>query len=120
VRCHKAEKQGGDVGPALDGIGVKRDRSHLLESIVHPDAKVDEQYRTTVIVTDAGKTVAGIVVSEDGTELKLKTPDAKIETIPVASIDERTSGPSAMPADLAGKLTRREFRDLLEWLGSLK
>ena len=41
-------------------------------------------------------------------------------TVPVKSIEERTSGPSAMPADLAGKLTRRELRDLLEWLGSLK
>lgn len=120
VRCHKAEKQGGDVGPALDGIAGKRDRRHLLESIVHPDAKVDENYRTTIVTTDAGKTVAGIVVSEDGTELKLKTPEGKIETVPVAAIDERTSGPSAMPADLAGKLSRRELRDLLEWLGSLK
>lgn len=119
VRCHKAEQQGGDVGPALDGIAAKRDRRHLLESIVHPDAKVDEDYRTTVVVTDAGTTVAGIVVSEDGTELKLKTPEGKVETISVASIEERTNGPSAMPGDLAGKLTRRELRDLLEWLAGL-
>ncbi|MGB8853171.1 MAG: PVC-type heme-binding CxxCH protein [Pirellulales bacterium] len=119
VRCHKAEKQGGDVGPALDGIAAKRDRRHLLESIVHPDAKVDENYRTTVVVTDAGTTVAGIVVAEDGGGLKLKTPEGKIETIPLTSIEERLNGPSAMPADLAGKLTRRELRDLLEWLKGL-
>jgi quinoprotein glucose dehydrogenase len=119
VRCHKAENQGGDVGPALDGIAAKRDRRHLLESIVQPDAKVDENYRTTVVVTDGGKTVAGIVVSENGTELKLKTPEGKVETISVASIEERTSGPSAMPADLAGRLTRREMRDLLAWLAGL-
>ena len=120
VRCHKSEQQGGDVGPALDGIALKRDRRYLLESIIHPDAKVDENYRTTVVVTDAGKTLAGILVSEDGTELKLKTPEGKIETIPIATIDERTCGPSAMPADLAGKLTRRELRDLVEWLGTLR
>ena len=120
VRCHKEGKQGGDVGPALDGIARTRDRRHLLESIVLPDAKVEEKFRTTVVVTDAGKTIAGIVVSENGTTLTLKNAEGKIVAVPVKSIDERTSGPSAMPADLVGKMTRRELRDLLEWLGGLK
>ncbi|MFM1997009.1 MAG: hypothetical protein RLZZ111_1396, partial [Planctomycetota bacterium] len=120
VRCHKAEQKGGDVGPQLDGIAGKRDARHLLESIVQPDAKVDDAFRTTVIATDDGRTVAGIVVGEDAQELKLKNAEGKIVTVPIASIDERTSGPSAMPADLAGKLTRRELRDLLAWLQSLK
>jgi quinoprotein glucose dehydrogenase len=119
VRCHKAEKKGGDVGPALDGIAASRDRRHLLESMVHPDAKVEEAFRTTVVVTGDGKTVAGIVASEDGKALRLKTADGKSVTVPIASIEERSSGPSAMPADLAAKLTRREMRDLVEWLASL-
>lgn len=120
VRCHKAEQKGGDVGPQLDGIAGKRDARHLLESIVHPDAKVEDAFRTTVIATEDGRTVAGIVVGEDAQELKLKNAEGKIVAVPVASIDERTSGPSAMPADLAGKLSRRELRDLLAWLQSLK
>jgi quinoprotein glucose dehydrogenase len=120
VRCHKSGKQGGDVGPALDGIARTRDRRHLLESIVLPDAKVEEKFRTTVVVTDAGQTVAGIVVSETDSTLGLKNAEGKVITVPVRSIEERTSGPSAMPADLAGKLTRRELRDLLEWLSGLK
>jgi quinoprotein glucose dehydrogenase len=120
VRCHKAEQKGGDVGPQLDGIAAKRDARHLLESIVHPDAKVEDAFRTTVIATDDGRTVAGIVVGEDAQELKLKNAEGKVVAVPIASIDERTSGPSAMPADLAGKLSRRELRDLLAWLHSLK
>jgi quinoprotein glucose dehydrogenase len=120
VRCHKAEQKGGDVGPQLDGIAGKRDARHLLESIVLPDAKVEDAFRTTVIATDDGRTVAGIVVGEDAQELKLKNAEGKVVAVPIASIDERTSGPSAMPADLAGKLSRRELRDLLAWLQSLK
>ena len=104
---------------ALDGIAASRDRRHLLESIVHPDAKVEEAFRTTVLVTGDGRTVAGIVASENGDAVRLKTADGKIVTVPTASIEERSSGPSAMPADLAAKLTRREMRDLVEWLAGL-
>jgi quinoprotein glucose dehydrogenase len=120
VRCHKAEQTGGDVGPQLDGIGGRRDGRHLLESIVHPDAKVEDAYRTTVIITDEGHTLAGIVLAEAPGELRLRKADGVLVTIPIAAIDERSSGPSAMPGDLASKLSRRELRDLLAWLGHLK
>ena len=119
VRCHHAEGKGGDVGPKLDGIAATKPRPYLLESIVAPNATVAEAYRTTVILTDAGQTVAGIIVSEDAERVKLKMADGGIKEVAVASIDERTSGPSSMPADLSGKLTRRELRDLIAWLASL-
>jgi quinoprotein glucose dehydrogenase len=119
VRCHHAEGKGGDVGPKLDGIAATKQRPYLLESIVAPNVTVAEAYRTTVILTDEGMTVAGILMSEDADTVKLKMADGTVKNVPVASIDERTSGPSSMPADLAGKLTRRELRDLIAWLASL-
>ena len=64
-------------------------------------------------------TVAGILVSEDADTVKLKMADGTVKDVKVASIDDRTSGPSSMPADLVGKLTRRELRDLIAWLASL-
>jgi quinoprotein glucose dehydrogenase len=119
VRCHYAEGKGGDVGPKLDGIAATKPRAYLLESVVAPNATVAEAYRTTVVLTDEGVTVAGILVSEDAEKVKLKTADGTIKEVAVASIDERTSGPSSMPADLAAKLTRRELRDLIAWMASL-
>jgi quinoprotein glucose dehydrogenase len=119
VRCHYAEGKGGDVGPKLDGIAATKPRSYLLESVVVPNATVAEAYRTTVVLTDEGVTVAGILVSEDAERVRLKTADGTIKEVAVASIDERTSGPSSMPADLAAKLTRRELRDLIAWMASL-
>jgi quinoprotein glucose dehydrogenase len=119
VRCHHAEGKGGDVGPKLDGIAATKQRPYLLESIVAPNATVAEAYRTTVILTDDGMTVAGILVSENADTLKLKLADGTVKDVKGASIDERMSGPSSMPADLVGKLTRRELRDLIAWLASL-
>jgi quinoprotein glucose dehydrogenase len=120
VRCHRADGVGGDVGPKLDAIAAQKDLRHLLEAIVAPSAQVAEAYRTTLVVTDDGRTVAGIVAGEGAGRLALKTADGAVVTIPLDSIEERAAGPSSMPADLAGKLTRRELRDLLAWLLTLR
>ena len=120
VRCHRAEGVGGDVGPKLDGIAKEKDRQYLLEAIVAPDAKVADAFRTTVIITDDGRTVAGIVTGEKDGVLTLKTADGGMVEVPLNTIEDRASGPSSMPADLAGKLTRRELRDLVAWLSSLR
>ena len=120
VRCHQAEGRGGDVGPKLDGIAATRDGRYLLEAIVHPDARVADGYATTVILTDEGRTFAGIVVAETPDTLTLKLPDGTRKELPVATVEERASGPSSMPADLAAKLSRRELRDLMAWLQGLR
>ncbi|MFM7289884.1 MAG: HEAT repeat domain-containing protein, partial [Planctomycetia bacterium] len=120
VRCHRAEGTGGDVGPRLDGIAARRDRAYLLESIVRPSSQFAEGYRTTVVVTDDGRTLAGILKSETSDEVVIMTADGRSHRVPTASIEDRSEGASAMPADLATKLTRRELRDLVEWLASLR
>ncbi len=120
LRCHAAEGSGGNVGPKLDGIAATRDARYLLEAIVLPNARVAEGYRTTIIVTDEGRTVSGIVIGEDDGFVRLRNADGKEERVAVGSIEDRTSGPSSMPADLAAKLTRRELRDLVAWLQGLR
>ena len=120
VRCHQAEGRGGDVGPRLDGIAKTRDPRHLLEAIVHPGARVTDGYATVVVVTDEGTTFSGVVAEETPDVLTLKLADGRVQRVAVSSIEERASGPSAMPADLAAKLSRRELRDLLAWLQALR
>ena len=119
IRCHRVGGTGGDVGPALDGIGSRRDRRHLLESIVAPSASIADGYRTAVIVTTDGRTLAGVVREEDTDGLVVTAADGTRHRIAQATIEERSEGGSAMPADLATKLTRREIRDLVAWLASL-
>ena len=85
-----------------------------------PNARVADGYATTVIITDEGLTISGVVTAEDAETVSLRNADGRIEKVAVTAIDERASGPSSMPADLAAKLSRRELRDLLAWLQSLK
>jgi quinoprotein glucose dehydrogenase len=120
VRCHRAEGIGGEVGPRLDGIGSRKDVRYLLESIVSPDTQVAEGFQTTILITDEGRPISGIVVSEDDERLTLRSAEGELVVVPLSEIEERVAGPSSMPADLAGKLSRRELRDLMAWLVSLQ
>ncbi|MEM9701634.1 MAG: hypothetical protein AAF907_04235, partial [Planctomycetota bacterium] len=119
-RCHLAEGQGGEVGPALDGIALKRDRKYLLESIVVPSAKIAEGYATAVVLTEDGQVRTGVLKSETEEAITLVLPTGETVVIPAETVLDRADGPSAMPADIPDSLTKREMRDLVEYLATLK
>jgi quinoprotein glucose dehydrogenase len=121
-RCHKLDGQGGEVGPQLNGIAAdkEKDRRYLLESITLPSAKIARGYETAILLLNDERTVTGVIKSEDKKEIRLVTPENKELVIPVKDVDSRRTGPSAMPADLHQKLSRRELRDVVEFLASLK
>jgi len=43
-RCHQVEGQGGVIGPALDGIGGRKEADYLLQSLIEPGAAIAEGY----------------------------------------------------------------------------
>ncbi|MBI2808580.1 MAG: HEAT repeat domain-containing protein [Planctomycetes bacterium] len=120
LRCHKVNGIGGDVGPDLSGIGKKQKRDYLLESLVDPNKQIAKGYESLLITLKSGLTRTGILKGEDAKTVRLMTPEGQMLAIPKADIDERARGPSAMPSDLVQKLTRREVRDLVEFLSSLR
>jgi quinoprotein glucose dehydrogenase len=121
-RCHKLDGQGGEVGPVLNGIAAdkEKDRRYLLESVVFPNAKIAKGYDTVILLLADETTVSGVVKSEDKKQIKLVTAENKEVVVPVEDILRRRTGPSAMPDDLHKKLSRRELRDVVEFLSSLK
>lgn len=120
-RCHKLDGQGGDVGPVLNGIAAKNDRLYLLESIVNPNAKIAMGYQSVILELIDGKQVSGIVKSQTAKEIVLITAENKLITIPADDVDGKPKpDKSAMPEDLYKKLSKRELRDVVEFLATLK
>jgi quinoprotein glucose dehydrogenase len=121
-KCHKLGGQGGEVGPALDGLAADRekDRRYMLEAVVHPGAKIAKGYETVILVLNDETTVSGVVKADDGKQIRLVTPENKEVVVSVKDVAARRTGPSAMPDDLHAKLTRRELRDVVEFLSGLK
>lgn len=120
LRCHKLNGTGGDVGPELAGIGSKQKRDYLLEALVLPDKQIAKGFDSVVLELTNGKSVTGVLKSEDDKEVKLITAEGQILSVPKSRIDERRRGKSPMPEDLHQKITKRQLRDLVEFLASLK
>jgi quinoprotein glucose dehydrogenase len=110
VRCHKAAGEGGEVGPDLTGIGARRDRQYILEGIVLPNKEVAAGFESVVITTKSGATYAGTLKSENDGLMELKKSEIK----------SRERAPSSMPEEFRQVLTKRELRDLVEFLAELK
>jgi quinoprotein glucose dehydrogenase len=119
MRCHKVQGVGGEVGPELAGLNKRGNREYILEALVLPNKQIAKGYETVVLVLDNGQVKSGILKGEDQKEVRLMTPEGQIIAIPTASIEDRSRGPSAMPADLIQKMSRRELRDLVEYLSGL-
>jgi quinoprotein glucose dehydrogenase len=120
LRCHKVNGEGGEVGPDLTGVGSRQNREYLLESIVDPNRQITKGFETLVLILKNGKTVSGVIKSEDAEQLRLMTPEGQSFSVAKNQIDERQNGKSAMPEDVIKHLSKSDLRDLVEYLASLK
>ena len=119
-RCHHTQEGFKSVGPNVFGIGAEKQRDYLLESIVYPNKQISKGFETAVIITDDGLTKTGTVSSETDELIQLMTAEGDVVSIRKDEIDHRTTGQSAMPADLVKHLSKQDLRDLVEYLASLK
>ena len=94
-----------------------------VNAVLHPSKQIDKQFAQVNVLTDEGKTLTGIRISQDDTGIVLRNvAEPKPFTIPVDAIDEVIeSDVSMMPEGLVRSLkSRKEFDDLMKYLISLK
>ena len=120
VRCHKINNEGGDVGPVLSGIGSRKPREYLLESMVQPNAQIAPGFETVLVSTKNGASYAGIFKSENEKELVINSPEDGITKIDKENIKTRSRGNSGMVEGLGQILSKRDLRDLVEFLAQQK
>jgi putative heme-binding domain-containing protein len=118
INCHKIGNEGADFGPSIDGVAKRLSSHKLVESIIDPNADVADKYLSTSILTDDGRSIVGLLVSETPEEVVIFDGKAK-KKIATADIDERTQlRQSSMPEGLAATLSPNEFLDVIAFLKS--
>lgn len=114
-QCHTLFGVGGKVGPELTGSN-RRDSSYILENVLDPSALIGKDYLAHVIATTDGRTLTGIVQSEDKDAITLVTANETL-VLPLAEVEERKpSTSSMMPEDLWSNLSDTEIRALVAYL----
>jgi quinoprotein glucose dehydrogenase len=119
VRCHSLGGEGGSVGPNLAKIGNTLSREQILQALIEPSARLSPGFGTVSLKLKDGQEVTGTLAKENEHELTITTSDAEPLVIPVARIAKRENMPSSMPA-MGSLLSKREIRDMVEFLSSLK
>jgi quinoprotein glucose dehydrogenase len=120
MRCHKINGEGGEVGPDLSHVGGKNPREYILESILYPNKKIAPGFESVLVKLKDGSAHAGIVKSETDSTLEINSPEDGLVKIDKSQIESRTPGLSPMPAEIGSMLSRRDLRDLIEFLANQK
>jgi quinoprotein glucose dehydrogenase len=119
MRCHAYDDMGGNVGPSMNGIARKLSRQELLESLIDPSKRIAPGYGMVTLDLKNEKRVTGIL-SEENTQTLLVSRGSQPDTlIRKSDVVERKNAPSSMP-DMKNLLSRREIRDLVAYLSTLK
>jgi putative heme-binding domain-containing protein len=112
--CHTLFGYGAKIGPELPGSF--EDIDYLLLNIVDPDAIIGKDYQQVLVHTKDGQTVSGIIASDDGNAVSLKSL-AGIVTVQRSDITSMEVSPhSLMPEGLITSLPPQDVRDLFLYL----
>ncbi|HEX3798339.1 MAG TPA: HEAT repeat domain-containing protein [Verrucomicrobiae bacterium] len=121
VRCHKIKGEGGAVGPDLTDIIKRHDREYILESILYPNKVIAPGFESVLVEMKAGQTYAGVVKSQDDTQLSLfSIEDNALVKLKKSDIKTQVKGQSPMPEGIAKILSKGDLRNLVEYLATQK
>ena len=119
--CHQVNGAGKNFGPELSGIGSRENAATILHSILQPNARLVEGYRTHIVEMKNGKTYAGMALEESGLTFKLGLAAGQSVTLDKKQIAKRSSAnTSPMPANFGVLMNAQQLADLTAYLVSCK
>ncbi len=114
--CHRLDQEGTPVGPDLFSIRNQPKEVILLHVIV-PDYEIALGFNNYTVEVKDGRTLSGIIRSENESAITLRSATGRDEAIPRASIVTlQASKNSMMPQELEKTMTRQELADLISYV----
>jgi len=118
--CHTIGREGGSIGPQLDGVGKWGSRA-LAEKILDPNRNVSEAFRNYTITLKDGKVLSGLYRRDEGEVTVFADLSGKEFSVPKNTIaEQKISRYTLMPDHFRTVLSQEEFNALLKYLLSLQ
>lgn len=115
--CHKLFDDGGAIGPNLTGSN-RNNLLYVLENVIDPSAAVARDYTVTMILTEDGRKLSGIVGRTTDRTIEVQTLQEKL-VLDRSEIElMKPSTQSMMPEGLTEKMSDADIRDLVGYLRS--
>ena len=118
--CHQVEQHGHPIGPNLAAI-KSRGRETILVNVLDPNREVNPQYLNYVALTEDGRTVTGMITSENANSVSLQRAESATDTIQRTEIEQlKSTGVSIMPEGLEETIDQQTLADIIEYLMQVK
>ena len=114
--CHRVENYGHEIGPSLAGI-KSRGPETILTNVLDPNREVNPQYLNYVVLTSDGRTVTGMIDSENANSITLKRAEALTDSVQRREIEQmKSTGLSIMPEGMEEAIDQQTMADIIEYL----
>jgi len=115
--CHMLSEEGGEIGPALDGISAKG-LKFISEAILQPAKSLTKGFETYVAVDKDGRQSIGLKTRDEGGEIDITKATGDVVTLAKGDIKEIKidDTKSVMPDDLSEAMTVKDYQDILSFL----
>lgn len=118
IKCHKYGSEGEGIGPDLTTLSKRFKRAEVLEALLAPSKVISDQYRSSTILTQDGRSFIGLA-AEQGGMITILLQDGSKMTIKSSDVESRyASLVSVMPEKLLDELTREDIADLFAYMES--
>ena len=115
--CHMVLGKGGFMATELTSYASNRTADEIKQAIVDPDANLEPTSRVVHVRTGDGKSLTGVVRSEDNLNITLQTEDGRYHFLSRSSlVSVEYTDHSLMPRDYGTRLTSGELDDLVAYL----
>jgi putative membrane-bound dehydrogenase-like protein len=118
TKCHTTATQTTLLAPSLKGIAAQK-VDYLIESVLYPSKVIKTGFEVESVTTKNGKVYSGLV-KEEGNALRVLNLDLDVRLLKSDVEERRLQKVSIMPEGLESTMSRREFIDLVAYLGTLK
>lgn len=120
--CHRFANEGGAIGPDLTNVVGRFSVHDLLESVVHPNKVISDQYGAVTIATTDGRVITGRIGNMNGNRINVVEDMFNAGRLTGINRDDvesiQRSPVSMMPKGLLNTLTAEQIQDLVAYLYS--
>ena len=91
----------------------------MVEAIIHPSDHISDQYSSSLVLTDEGEVLTGLVIKQDNGDLLVYPVDenAGSVVVPADAVEAvKESKVSQMPEGLLDRLNKSEVFNLLRYI----
>ncbi len=114
--CHQIKKEGGLIGPQLDGVG-NWGAQLLATKILDPNRNISEAFRTYTIRLKDGNVLTGLYRREEGQVLVFANMAGEEFSVPKKDLAEKQASKYTLMPDHFGEVLEQEnFNALLTYL----